>query len=972
MFANKNGGAKQGGPTIMSSNGDLIWHRDGSDFGSQIFCFDTATYQGQPVLLFWAGSILTGYGHGIIYILDNTYTVIAKVDAGSPYAGQLDLHEASILPNGNLLIAIYTVVSYDLSSLGGPSNGYVYDNIVQEIEIATNNVVFSWSSVQHVPVGNTYINYAGRGTSSSPIDYFHINAIDKDASGNYLVSGRHTWTLYYIAPDGTILGYLGGKQNDFAIGPSADFQWQHDCRFTSANGATVSVFDNAASNFGDRNHQNAQGVSVSRGLLLNVDFAGKTSTLVQEFASPNNLISVTQGSVQALPNSNVMVGWGDQPWFTEFSSAGTALYEANFGACANNEGSDCPTNSYRTYKRNWVGNPATAPKLVVNANCASGSATAYMSWNGATQVASWSVSSGNSSNALTLQQTVPRLGFETNTTIPYAQYYQVTAYDASGNVLKSSIVSTAQAPCDGSTATGGTPVQVAGTVPGYTLSWANQTAAASCSGYMSYTRYYTYDTTSCANICSRSSSCVFFNIYQELLEDKSYDIICTVWSQNQPLSCATNSYNLGRPVSYSAGYKKQPAVSSSSSLSSSASSSAISSDSSSTLSSSASSSDSTASQSSSTTQLSSSSTATSPTTQSQSAGTTTSPSGPPTQSASSVPNFSLQWSNLNAAANCAGYVNYFRFNTYDVNTCANNCKAANCKFFNVYQEQLEDKSYDVICTIWSQDQPVSCANNYYNLGRPVSYSAGYRYQPDSNSVSSTGSSTGSSSLSAGSSTSGLSTDSATSTLTASATDSATSASTTSTSSSSTSSTPSQSAYPVAGYSLLWSNLQGAANCAGYITYYRSYTYDPSACSSYCTADSRCVFFNVYQELLEDKSYDIICTLWSVNQPQSCASNTYNLGRPVSYSAGYQKLPNSMSSSATTFSATTSSSTTSASSSTGMSTVARNSTYIMNPQQLSAAMKQQTQQQTTSTTTEPSCTWWLSMTCIIKSIQSHFT
>ena len=39
----------------------------------------------------------------------------------------------------------------DLSAVGGPARGYVYDSIVQEVDVATGSIVFEWHSVGHVP-----------------------------------------------------------------------------------------------------------------------------------------------------------------------------------------------------------------------------------------------------------------------------------------------------------------------------------------------------------------------------------------------------------------------------------------------------------------------------------------------------------------------------------------------------------------------------------------------------------------------------------------------------------------------------------------------------------------------------------------------------------------------------------------------------------------------------------------------------
>lgn len=72
-------------------------------------------------------------------------------------------------------------------------------------------------------VSDTYVNIdSNHGQSWSELDYIHLNSVDKDAStGNYLVSGRHTHTLYVVSPEGEVLHRIGGRQSDFEFGEDA-------------------------------------------------------------------------------------------------------------------------------------------------------------------------------------------------------------------------------------------------------------------------------------------------------------------------------------------------------------------------------------------------------------------------------------------------------------------------------------------------------------------------------------------------------------------------------------------------------------------------------------------------------------------------------------------------------------------------------------------------------------------------------
>jgi hypothetical protein len=88
--------------------------------------------------------------------------------------------------------------------------------------------------------------------------------------------------------------------------------------------------------------------------------------------------------MQLLPNGNALVGWGSQPYFSEYTKAGKMLLDAVF------PGKDL---SYRAlYTDDWVGSPDFPPSGA--ARTVHGKTTVYASWNGATRVAAWRVLAG--------------------------------------------------------------------------------------------------------------------------------------------------------------------------------------------------------------------------------------------------------------------------------------------------------------------------------------------------------------------------------------------------------------------------------------------------------------------------------------------------------------------------------------------------------------------------------------------------
>ena len=147
-------------------------------------------------------------------ILDDTYTPIATVTSGGDLGPhQADMHESAITSQGTMLLTSYPEVRADLSSLGGPKDGWVLEGVVQEVDIATGAVVFEWRSLDHVPVSDTYQPFrSGEGTQAQPFDYFHLNSVQDDGPDHILISARHTHAVYELdratgpSPGGSVAG----------------------------------------------------------------------------------------------------------------------------------------------------------------------------------------------------------------------------------------------------------------------------------------------------------------------------------------------------------------------------------------------------------------------------------------------------------------------------------------------------------------------------------------------------------------------------------------------------------------------------------------------------------------------------------------------------------------------------------------------------------------------------------------------
>jgi hypothetical protein len=171
--------------------------------------------------------------------------------------------------------------------------------------------------------------------------------------------------------------------------------------------------------------------------VISLNAGGKSATVVAQYLHPHPLLAASQGNMQPLANRDVFVGWGSQPYFSEFSASGQLLFDAHMHGSYQ---------SYRGYRFAWTGAPAEAPTIAAlgaggrpatpNAPC-----TVYASWNGDTRTASWRVLGGPSAGQLSPVGSAPRSAFETSVSVPArVSYVAVQALDAAGEVLGTSAV----------------------------------------------------------------------------------------------------------------------------------------------------------------------------------------------------------------------------------------------------------------------------------------------------------------------------------------------------------------------------------------------------------------------------------------------------------------------------------------------------------------------------------------------------
>jgi hypothetical protein len=407
----------QAGPMIMDDKGQVVWFHP-LKLTKGVTDFRAQRYKGKPVLTWWRGRVSNvGVGNGWYVIYDTSYRAVAEVRPGNGLVG--DVHEFRITSRDTALMTIYHRRHVDLTSIGGPKDGLIWDGIVQEVDIPTGRVLFEWHSYPQVGIKESYSKPPKKqlGTKPFPYDYIHLNSIDEEPNGNLLISGRNTHAVYEVnRRSGKVLWRLGGKQSDFKLGPGVRFAWQHDVR--RQPDGTITMFDNGAAPPVEK---------FTRVLVLRLDLTHKRATLVRSYRHPKRLLSPFEGNAQFLPDGHVFVGWGAWPYVSELDGSGRVLFDAYFGH-GKKPGEDADT--YRAYRFAWNGHPKDQPAI----SLAGGKV--YVSWNGATNVKRWQVMLGQANDDMHVTNTVAKRGFET--AIPLGgdgKYVAVQALDAKGNVV---------------------------------------------------------------------------------------------------------------------------------------------------------------------------------------------------------------------------------------------------------------------------------------------------------------------------------------------------------------------------------------------------------------------------------------------------------------------------------------------------------------------------------------------------------
>jgi EmrB/QacA subfamily drug resistance transporter len=412
----------QSGPLILDNRLQPVWFQPVpvDDVAGNL---SLQVYDGKPVLAWWQGTITTtgDTETGEDVVVDQHYRPVASLKATGGWV--LTLHEM-VIRGHYAWVTANKNIPRNLSRYGGAYNGALIDSAVQEYDLRTGKLVYTWDALDHIPLSDSRSTLP---TNGFPWDAYHVNSIKVADDGTFLVSMRNTWAAYKVnIATGGIEWTLGGRHSSFKLGKGADFQWQHDV-VTYPGTSLVTLFDDHCCQLTGGGTY-VPPTAASRGLVLKLDQKAHTASLAGHYDHGPNFDSEYMGSTEPLANGNEFVGWGSAPYFSEYDSSGNMLLDARL------PGSDI---TYRATVEPWVGKPLYPPAGAARQK--SGRTTVYASWNGATEVKSWRVLAASGAGSLAPVAGAQRSGFETAIPVKLGyRSFQVQALDAHGRAIGTS------------------------------------------------------------------------------------------------------------------------------------------------------------------------------------------------------------------------------------------------------------------------------------------------------------------------------------------------------------------------------------------------------------------------------------------------------------------------------------------------------------------------------------------------------
>lgn len=383
-----------------------------------------------------------GTEKGFGMILNNSYGVHRKLPMRDDL-GLFDIHEFNVRKDGKTaLVTTYLSKEISISPFGRPNETtWLEYGGFAELDVDSAEVVHSWDCFEQIPLEET-VHYSNLSPPEGHPgwDYVHINSVDKNDAGDYIISMRFTNTIYMVSGvDGRIMWRLSGRRNG-EFDQDFIFSKQHDAKFLESEGTrhVISLMNNASDE-----EFNEEDISSALIVEINTDVTPHIARVLRRYNRPDKSLTRLRGNSQVLPNKNMFVCWSKGGYFTEFSPEGEVLMSAWYNVPR--------YSNYRAYKFEFTGRPETPPDVV---SSVFGSdevnlvTTIHVSWNGATDIALWNFyAQATETSARVFIGKVSKIDFESMFMAKgYMDWISVDAVDREGQVLGTSEIHRTQYP----------------------------------------------------------------------------------------------------------------------------------------------------------------------------------------------------------------------------------------------------------------------------------------------------------------------------------------------------------------------------------------------------------------------------------------------------------------------------------------------------------------------------------------------
>jgi hypothetical protein len=233
---------------------------------------------------------------GVYYIRHSNFN---PKDSFTTPLFEYDLHEVTVLPNGNYLNICFDKRYVDMSQIvtGGKPNAIVRGQVVQEVDNESHESIFEWTTWD----GNMDITDA-IGISLNGVEFSatHLNALDYRDGYIYVSSYAQNSITKIDHRTGEKIWTFGGNKNQFTFIDDPDMGTSRQHNVQRLPNGNLLVFDNGLTH--PTPHTSAKEYTLND--------ETKTAQLIWSCPSPNTNITVATGSVQRLPSGNTVIGWG--------------------------------------------------------------------------------------------------------------------------------------------------------------------------------------------------------------------------------------------------------------------------------------------------------------------------------------------------------------------------------------------------------------------------------------------------------------------------------------------------------------------------------------------------------------------------------------------------------------------------------------------------------------------------------------